>query len=919
MWRAKMSFLGLKRPKSDKLLEYKNNMIATPKIKRLGVIPAIMALWSVTATPQAQDTNPSTSQSTKPAATASSQTPRTTPTHAVDFDPDGAIVLTLDGKVITEKPTSANDNSFLPAVAFRPADAKMPTIWGGYPPRLNPVWPLKRDGKPLSSSFDPATKELTQKYAWGEIVRAYKIVPNGVDIEITVKNTSPETLCEFQQRLLTLRTPLDSYPACTTEAMFFGQGAPAISGEVLSGPVALPLPLDSSVLVASTRETRKPLSLVWGSNTYIPPAKRVKPEHNDPVAKELAAREETALAERGDRWFLNLNTGGDKLLFHEKYTSRPIPPGGSDTYQVALRFGRKDAPLANVDDLLKAYGKANPMAFSWPDRRPILATFIGDKFPCHWPEGPTLSKPQGVVSSPEFREKLLKGADSLIADLKAMNAQGCIVWNIEGNGPSWLQYVGDPHLVEFMCPEADAVADEFFQKIRDAGFRTGVCLRPSVVDVLPESDFARFKAEEAPSFKNPDNKKFSFYHSYPHPKRSPADILCEKIAYAKKRWGCTIFYVDTNDGAGFWPSTEEEKKAWPKEANGRPMRYMKLLSEDVWIEVLRRHPDVLLVLEHTPLMQYRVTAPYDGWQTPIDGTPAVVRATWPEAFKCLVPSISQDLFQLAERVRDGDVVMNVGPFQKLLQKVGAFLEEGAPKELESLTRAQLLVTATDASAPEINRFYAAKALCKGELTAEEAGTLLAAPDPAVKFLAIERLDSRDKIKLQFDPLLALIDAQGKWGLYAGTIAKVMGTAGPGVLEDLAVHAKGNLAAVKSIMGLTPLLAGPKTIDLLTGLIADSSLPDKDRLAVAAGACRMNGGTAEQKEIVAAFLTEQLNDPKNRRGAAAALRDGYTAAGALLDKDPKVKAAAQAAAEAEKSQPEPDKDFLATLDQILNKK
>ncbi len=893
-------------------------MRATPRIKRLGVIPAIMALWSVTATPHAQNTNPSSNPSTDPASAAASQTPGTTPTHAVDFDPDGALVLTLEGKVITEKPKSANDNSFLPAVAFRPADAKMPTIWGGYPPGGSPVWPLKRDGQPASSSFDPAKKELTQKYSWGEIVRAYKIVPNGVDIEITVKNSSPETLCEFQQRLLTLRTPLDSYPACTTEAMFFGQGAPAISGEVLSGPVALPLQMDSSVLVASTRETRKPLSLVWASDTYIPPAKRVKPEHNDPVARELAAREETALAERGDRWFLNLNIGGDKQLFHEKYTSRPIPPGGSDTYQVALRFGRKDAPLANVDDLLKAYGKANPMAFSWPDRRPILATMIGDKFPCHWPEGPTLSKPEGVVSTPEFREKLLKGADSFIADLKEMNAQGCIVWNIEGNGPSWLQYVGDPHLVEFMCPEADAVADEFFQKIRDAGFRTGVCLRPSVVDVLPESEFARFKAEEAPSFRNPDNKKFSFYHSYPHPKRSPADILCEKIAYAKKRWGCTIFYVDTNDGAGFWPTTEEEKQAWPKGGDGKPMRYNKLLSEDVWIEVLRRHPDVLFVIEHTPLMQYRVNAPYDGWQTPIDGTPAVVRATWPEAFKCLVPYISQDLFPLAERVRAGDVVMNAGPFQKLVQKVGAFLKEGPPKESEGLSRAQQLATATNASAPEINRFYAAKALCKGDLTTEEAAALLASPDQAVKFLAIERLDSREKIKPQLDALLALIDAQGKWGLYAGTIAKVMGKAGPGVMDDLSAQAKGNPAAVKSIIGLSKLLDQGKTAELLAGFVADTSLTDNDRLGAARVLCGMKGGSDAQKEIVVEFLTGKLSDPASRKTAAAALRDGYTTAGGLLNLAPNVRAAAMAASDAEKSQPQPDKDFLTTLDQIISK-
>lgn len=840
-----------------------------------------------------------------------------TPSYVVAFDDAGALVLTLDGKVITEHSKPGNDLSSLPAVAFRPVNATMPTIWGGYPPAGKPAWPLKRGEQPQSSTFDSTKQQLAQKYSWGEIVRAYEIVPDGVDIEITVKNTSSETLCEFQQRVLTLRTPLDSYPACTTEAMFFGQGAPALAGEVLSGPVALPLEMNASVLVASTRETSKSLSLAWSSDTYIPPAKRVKPEHNDPVARELAAREEMALAERGDRWFLNLNVGGDKLLFHEKYASRPIPPGGSDTYQVALRFGRKEAPLATVDDLLKAYGKANPLAFSWPDRRPILATMIGDKFPCHWPEGPTLSKPQGAVATPEFRERLLKGADSFIADLKSMNAQGCIVWNIEGNGPSWLQYVGDPHIIEFMCPEADAVADEFFKKIRDAGFRTGVCLRPSVVDVLPEAEFTRFKAEEAPSFKNPDNKKFSFYHSYPHPQRRPADILCEKIAYAKKRWGCTIFYVDTNDAAGFGPTTEEEKQAWPRGVDGRPMRYNKLLSEEVWIEVLRRHPDVLFVIEHTPLMQYRVNAPYDGWQTPIDGTPAVVRAAWPDAFKCLVPTISKDIFQLAERVRAGDVLVNTGPFQKLVQKIAAYLQAGKPKELSGLSRAQLLAMAADPDAPEIDRFYSARALCEGDLTPAEAGALLAAPDQAVKFVVLERLDSREKIKPHFDAILALIDYQGKWGLYAGTIATVMGKAGPGVLEDLSAHAKGKPAAVKAAVALSALIPGAQLAELLTGFVADTSLQDGDRLNAAQRVSCMKEVSPAQKEAVFDFLIEKMNDPKARKSAAGILRDSHAATSGLLYRDPRIGPAAKLAAETEKAKPQPDKDFLATLEQIIS--
>jgi hypothetical protein len=56
-----------------------------------------------------------------------------------------------------------------------------------------------------------------------------------------------------------------------------------------------------------------------------------------------------------------------------------------------------------------------------------------------------------------------------------------IIWNVEGSTDFSIKYVGDPRMVEYMSPEMDKVADEYFKRILDAGFRTGVCLRPTTI------------------------------------------------------------------------------------------------------------------------------------------------------------------------------------------------------------------------------------------------------------------------------------------------------------------------------------------------------------------------------------------------------------------------------------------------------
>ena len=59
--------------------------------------------------------------------------------------------------------------------------------------------------------------------------------------------------------------------------------------------------------------------------------------------------------------------------------------------------------------------------------------------------------------------------------------------------------------------------------------------------------------------------------------------MSRKIEFAKEKWGCTLFYVDTN--GVHRPVGEEQKRKWT------------LLDPHIWREIHKRHPDVLLIPE----------------------------------------------------------------------------------------------------------------------------------------------------------------------------------------------------------------------------------------------------------------------------------------------------------------------------------
>ncbi len=229
----------------------------------------------------------------------------------------------------------------------------------------------------------------------------------------------------------------------------------------------------------------------------------------------------------------------------------------------------------------------------WPDRRPVGALFLASTAhvsasnPRGWFNSPALDV-RGAAGAERFRTALLAYADRSIAILKQTNSQGMIVWDLEGEEfPHKTTYIGDPRLLAGLAPEQAAAADEFFRRFRDAGLRVGLTVRPQQLT---------FSSGGQPHQKNVSDD---------------GRLLLDKIDYARRRWGATLFYIDSNAGPLL------------------PMEASRLR------DLARQRPDVLLIPEHHDLRYYSFSAPYASMQRGASTTGRLVRLFYPDAFQVL--------------------------------------------------------------------------------------------------------------------------------------------------------------------------------------------------------------------------------------------------------------------------------------------
>lgn len=302
----------------------------------------------------------------------------------------------------------------------------------------------------------------------------------------------------------------------------------------------------------------------------------------------------------------------------------PVPPLTPASAPSSKRRGGKKKFIAIVCALILlgaitigGLWLLRPTSLNWPDRRPIGVLFLASNYhssatnPRGWFNDPKLDV-TGTNGAEHFRKALMEYTDRSLDVLKRTGAQGVIVWDLEGEQyPHKTTFIGDPRLVDRLAPEMAAVADEFFERLRNAGLRVGITIRPQQLV---------FDGPEGARQTQVVNTK---------------QILLGKIDYARNRWGTTLFYVDSNGGIR------------------RPDEAWQLRS------LAKERPDILLIPEHHYLPYWTFSAPYIA----LRNSDSIRTATWarklfPDSFQVLdVSDADRDGAKVAATWRQGDILM----------------------------------------------------------------------------------------------------------------------------------------------------------------------------------------------------------------------------------------------------------------------
>jgi hypothetical protein len=498
----------------------------------------------------------------------------------VSYGPKGIETLTFNG--ITLIDISPGHNL---GIAFEVPGYRRSLAGGG----------IERGSQFLNNytrTMDLGAQTVTYAYVWGTIDCRYVQTGDRLDMVITVHNTSAgDTIDGLDLQLMVPHFPM-------TPVGFDADTPHGVQGGT-----------DPGVVVADFGAGGVMLGCY--ANAQAQPRFGFSFSYNKPTNTEYAL------------WFTTVpdtSTAGSYFPFFQER----IPPGATVTYTTSVRFAKPGVALETVAaDVYQAFAAAYPFQVSWPDRRAIGALFMATSA-TGWATNPRgwLNDPSIDVTTPagraNFRTRMLAYADQAIPVLTGMNAQGVVMWDLEGDEfPHATTYIGDPRLVPTLAPEMDAIADEFVGKFRQAGLRVGMCARPQQ---LIQSGGSTWQSMGTIA--------------------EQSQLLIAKIAYAKQRWGASLFYVDSNN---------------PDDAN----------DAEVFRAAGDAHPDVLLMPEGERTRHYAYGAPYNELDMGNTGTPDAVRRVYPQAFSVIYASdgdVAGHHAELVQALQHGDILMFRGWF-----------------------------------------------------------------------------------------------------------------------------------------------------------------------------------------------------------------------------------------------------------------
>jgi hypothetical protein len=462
-------------------------------------------------------------------------------------------------------------------------------------------------------SWNASTKTWTYQYCWGSISVQYVQSGNDLNLIVTTLNHAGSGIVFDGASIYPMNLHFPAFP----------KGFPAVGNEFsdnTSQPGVTVADYGRGEVLAVAPSAAEPLYSGFqpsgSGNTYTP---------------------------------LISTTSPDSLAAYVPHNNRPVQPGQTDTFTVSLRFAESGTATKSLAaDAYSSWAAIYPPQLKWSDRRAIGTVYLasspaGGNGNTNSPEGyPTnprrwwndpgvnISTAAGLQS---FQARMLAQAQENVSDVRNMNAQGTITWDIEGEQfPQTTSYACSPDKIASIAPEMESVItvpgspykgmkldDAYFKIMSSAGIRTGVCVRPQQFTLNANGTASQNFLPDA----------------------QVAAQLIGKMQYAYKRWGTTLFYVDSSVSS-----------------NGGT------LAASIFKQAAAAMPQALIIPEESTPLHYAYTAPFASFiYLAALGTPADVHDYYPNAFSAtLVNDVAQVTLdaaipQLVQQVHTGDILM----------------------------------------------------------------------------------------------------------------------------------------------------------------------------------------------------------------------------------------------------------------------
>ncbi len=517
----------------------------------------------------------------------------------IDYGPQGMQRLSFAGQVLL-------DTAHAPDAAFHIWHMSL-TDSSGLPKKGAEFgWGENNRGR----TWDATTRSWIYTFIWGEIRTQYVQHGDTLDVLTTVSNraTSGATFRGATIYPLTLSDAGQSKPASAVASQW-------VDG--VNEPDVITAMLGRTQTVLSSVEAKQPLWL--GSQPTK--AGGVAMIVSSALPDGVQAAEGTA-------------------------NGLAVPPGQSASTHILFRFAAAGSdPSRAAPEAYTAFRARWPQRLNWPDRRAIGTVYLasaGSGDASH--RAGTSMDPRrflaaadvdlrGPVGLQQFQAGVLGEAETIVQNLRKMNGQGAITWDIEGQEyPPNTSYVCSPEQIAVAAPEMETVIadaqskyaglkldDAYFKIIRSAGFRVGVCVRPQRFAIRPDGTANQTILPDAQAVQE----------------------LIRKMRYAHDRWGATLFYLDST-----------------VRADGSPMSSESLETAAAAL------PDSLLIPEHSSERSFRAVAAFATFLFHGDlGTSRDVRAVYPRAFSANLVNdanplaLAADRQRLVDAVRSGDILM----------------------------------------------------------------------------------------------------------------------------------------------------------------------------------------------------------------------------------------------------------------------